>query len=267
MKANQFFFSLTLLILASCSNYQKLLKGSDSEAKFAAAKEYFAEKKFEKSATLFDDLSSAFRGTKRMQEVLYLLAESYFGQKDYLSAVEHFSVYMRNYPQGEFIENCAFQKANSYYKLSPDVRLEQTHTISAIAAFEDYITMFPNSEKTPLAHQMLAEMNDKLAQKAFLNAKMYFNLGIYLGNNYRSAILVAENALRRFPETKFRDDLTFIILNSKFKEAIHSVNEKKNERYSEVVDEYYNYVNEFPEGKNIKEANKILNQANNFLKK
>ena len=57
-----------------------------------------------------------------------------------------------------------------------------------------------------------------------------------------------------------------MLLKSKWKEAQYSVAERKEERYSEVVDEYYNYINEFPEGKNLKDADKILKEAKNYLK-
>jgi hypothetical protein len=38
------------------------------------------------------------------------------------------------------------------------------------------------------------------------------------------------------------------------------------ERYSEVIDEYYRYANAFPNGKHIKEANRILREARNIVK-
>ena len=36
---------------------------------------------------------------------------------------------------------------------------------------------------------------------------------------------------------------------------------------SEVIDEYYRYANEFPDGKNIREANRILREAKNIVNK
>ena len=44
------------------------------------------------------------------------------------------------------------------------------------------------------------------------------------------------------------------------------VSEKKEVKAKgEVIDEYYNYVNEFPEGKYIKEAEKILKTAQKYV--
>ena len=109
-------------------------------------------------------------------------------------------------------------------------------------------------------------MEDKLAYKGFLNAKLYYNLGLYGGNNYRASIVTAENTLREYPESKYREDIMFIILQSKFKEASLSVAEKRVERYSEVIDEYYRYVNEFADGKHIKEANRLYKEAKQIVK-
>ena len=62
---------------------------------------------------------------------------------------------------------------------------------------------------------MLFELQDKLAYKEFLAAKLYYNLGLYLGNNYESCIITAQNALKDYPFTKHKEDLTFLILRAK----------------------------------------------------
>jgi len=44
------------------------------------------------------------------------------------------------------------------------------------------------------------------------------------------------------------------------------VDEKKTERYRNTIDEYYNYVNEFPTGKSRKQADKIFNESKKIVK-
>jgi outer membrane protein assembly factor BamD len=41
--------------------------------------------------------------------------------------------------------------------------------------------------------------------------------------------------------------------------------EKKKERFRGVIDEYYNYQNEYPEGKYMKEAERILRTAQKYV--
>ena len=104
-----------------------------------------------------------------------------------------------------------------------------------------------------------------MVQKEIDNAQLYYNLGNYLGNNYASAVIVASNALKNYPYTKHKEQLQMIILKSKFQEAYHSVDEKKIERFREVVDEYYSFINDFTDGKNRKEADNIFKIANRFV--
>ena len=53
----------------------------------------------------------------------------------------------------------------------------------------------------------------------------------------------------------------YIMLRAKYELALVSVDEKLQGRYRDVVDEYYNYINEYPEGKYLKEATKYFNYA------
>ena len=43
--------------------------------------------------------------------------------------------------------------------------------------------------------------------------------------------------------------------------AARILDEKKIERFREVVDEYYSFINDFPDGKNRKEADNIFTGA------
>jgi outer membrane protein assembly factor BamD len=87
-----------------------------------------------------------------------------------------------------------------------------------------------------------------------------------MGNNYESAIITAQNALRKYPANTYREEFSMIILESKYQEAVLSVEEKKIERYRTAIDEYYNFINEFPDGKLKKKAEKIFNVSKNQIK-
>lgn len=251
-----------VFVLISCSSYQKLLKSGTDEERLTAAKSFFLEKKYEKASTLFENLvaANAFSG-KKMEEIMYLLAESYMGMKSYLDASDGYADYIKAYPRGEFARDAKFKIAYCYYLESPDVRLEQSSTIHAINAFTEYIQIYPDGEHVQEAYNHIETLQNKLAYKGYLEAKLYYNLGLYLGNNYRSAVISAQNTLKQYPETKYREDLSFLILKSKYAEAKNSVSELYSERFSEVIDEYYKYSSEFQGSKNIKEAEKIFVEA------
>ena len=266
MKSFQLILLVLVLSLASCGEYQKLLKSDDAELKYTKAVAYFDKGDFMRASTLFDLIASYYKGTERSEIVLNYMARSYMGQKDYTSASEYYKTYVKTYPKGKFVIEAKYMIGYCFYLDSPDARLDQASTISAIKALQEFIEIYPESERVRDANKLLDELNNKLAYKAYLNAKLYFNLGNYLGNNYESAVIAAQNALKNFPSTAHREELSMLILESKYEQAVQSVEEKKVDRYRNTEDEYYNFINEFPEGKFRKRADKIFNESKKIVK-
>ena len=266
MKKTSFFLLLLVVTFSSCSNYQKLLKSDDAELKYTKAVEYFNKGDFMRASTLFDAIATYYKGTDRSETVLNYMAKSYMGQKDYYSASEYYKTYVKTYPKGKYVIESKFMIGYCFYLDSPDPRLDQTSTRSAITAFQEFIDVYPESDKVQEANKLLDELTNKLAYKAYLNAKLYYNLGNYLGNNYESAVITSQNALKKYPSTAYREELLMLILDSKYEQAVQSIDEKKAERYRSTIDEYYNYTNEYPNGKFRKQADRILNESKKIVK-
>ena len=129
-----------------------------------------------------------------------------------------------------------------------------------------FLDYFPNSERAKQAQDIIFELQDKLVYKELLNAQLYYNLGNYMGNNYESCVITAQNALKDYPYTDYREELSILILRARYEMAIYSVEDKKADRYRETVDEYYAFKNEFPESKYLKEAEKIFNESQKVIK-
>jgi outer membrane protein assembly factor BamD len=266
MKKTPFFLLIVVLTLFSCGDYQKLLKSDDAELKYTKAVEYFNKGDFMRASTLFDAVATYYKGTDRSETVLNYMAKSYMGQKDYYSASEYYKTYVKTYPKGKYVVESKYMIGYCYYLDSPDARLDQSSTYSAIAAFQEFIDVYPESDKVPQANKLLDELTNKLAYKSYLNARLYYDLGNYLGNNYLSAVITAQNALKKYPATSYREELLMLVLDSKYEQAVQSIEEKKAERYRNAIDEYYNYVNEFPNGKYKKQADRILNESKRIVK-
>lgn len=148
---------------------------------------------------------------------------------------------------------------------SPKAKLDQSSSKQAIEAFALFMNMYPTSPEFVEAQSYIDELHNKLAYKAYLNAKLYFDLGSYLGNNYQSAIITAENCIKDFPGNTHSEELSFLILESRFIIAENSIEEKKQKRLRDVVDEYYSFLNEYPESEMKKKADAIFEKANKHL--
>ena len=139
-------------------------------------------------------------------------------------------------------------------------------TIKAIEELQNFLDYFPKSDKVTIAQNAIFELQDKLVLKELQNAQLYYNLGNYLGNNYQSAIIVAQNAIKDYPYRKYKEPLELLVLKSKYQEAAQSIEEKKADRFREVVDEYYSFINDYPESENRKEADNIFKIAQRYVK-
>lgn len=254
------------LTLCSCGEYQRVLKSDDVNYKFDFAKRAFEQKKYVQAATLLKDCISVFKGSDKAEESLYLLAMSHYENKDYATSGVYFKSYYTRYPKGKYAEAARFFSGYGYYLDSPEPQLDQTGTIKAIEELQAFLDYFPRSEKVSIAQNAIFELQDKLTLKQLQNAQLYYNLGNYMGNNYESAVIVARNAVKDYPYSKYKEDLELLILKSRYQEAANSIEERKADRFRDVVDEYYSFINNYPDSRNREEAENILKIAQRYVK-
>lgn len=258
MKRNFLLLLITILLMASCSPYNALLKPTtDIEYRYEAAKEYYLNGEYSKAAPLLEGLIRVFKGTLKAEESLFLLGMCYYDSGDFYTASQYFSMYYGSYPRGEYTELARFYSGKALYNGITEPELDQTDTYTAIQELQMFMEYFPTSKYRDEAQKMIFEMHDILVEKDYLSAKLYYELGdymAYMGNNYLACIITAQNALKDYPYTSLREDLSILILRAKYKMAMHSVDEKKVDRYRDAIDEYYSFKNEFPMSKYIPEA-------------
>lgn len=257
---------LSVFLLTGCGEYNKVLKSTDTDYKYAYAKKAFEEGRYVQASTILADLVTIFKGTSKAEESLYLLGLSHYENKDYINSGSYFKTYYTHYPKGQYAELARFYAGYGYFLDSPEPQLDQSTTIKAIEELQNFLDYFPKSDKVTIAQNAIFELQDKLVLKELQNAQLYYNLGNYLGNNFNSAIIVAENAIKDYPYSKYKEPLEMLILKAKYQEASQSIEEKKQERFREVIDEYYSFINDYPDSENREEADVILKIARKYVK-
>ena len=274
MRKRVFAGGLLALVLTGCAGeFNKVYKTDDVGYRYEYAKQSFAEGKYSRAATLLLDLITVKKGHDDAEEALYMLGMSEYLSHDYESASETFKKYYKTYPRGNYAEQAAFYVGQALYEGAPEPRLDQTPTIGAINAYQQFLDFFPESELRPRAQERLFELQDKLVVKELLSAQLYYNLGGYFGNvnsntesNYIASIITAQNALKLYPYSKWREDFSLIIMKSKFELAENSSEEKRMERYRDAEDECYGFLNEFPDSKETSTAQRYIAKCKKYTK-
>ena len=261
-------------VLTSCGEYNKVLKSTDYEYKYEAAKSYFGKGQNTKAAAILEELITILKGTDKAEESLYMLGMTYYNQGYFITASHYFSTYYNTYPRGTYTEQARFYSGKALFLDTPEPRLDQTSTYKAIQELQMFMEYFPASSRHQEAQQMIFDLQDKLVMKDYMAARLYYDLGSYTGNssysttgnNYLACIVTAQNALKDYPYTKMREDISILLLRAKYDMAKESVEEKKEERMRDAIDEYYAFKNEFPESKYMKEVENIYKDAKKYVK-
>lgn len=273
MKKLTLIASCVALLMTSCVNeYNQITKSGDYTLKYEYAKQCYAQGKYSRVVPLLQELVTMKKGSTEGEECLYMLAIAEFGMKDYETASEYFKKYFSSYPKGRYAENAKYYVGESLFQNAPEPRLDQSTTMTAIAAFQEYLDIFPNAHLKDQATGRLYALQDLLVEKEYKSAHLYFDLGTYFGNctnggnNYEACIVTAQNALKDYPYSNRREEFASLVMKSKYELAKMSVESKQLERYQDAEDECYGFINEYPDSKERTLAEKYIEKCKEYEK-
>ena len=261
------------LLMTSCANeYNQITKSGDYTLKYEYAKQCYAQGKYSRAVPLLQEVVTMKKGSTEGEECLYMLAMAEFGMKDYETASEYFKKYFSSYPKGRYAENAKYYVGESLFQNAPEPRLDQSTTMTAIAAFQEYLDIFPDAHLKSQATSRLYALQDLLVEKEYKSARLYFDLGTYFGNctnggnNYEACIVTAQNALKDYPYSNRREEFASLVMKSKYELAKMSVESKQLERYQDAEDECYGFINEYPDSKERSLAEKYIEKCKEYEK-
>ena len=139
MKRILYFFSI--IIIASCSKFQKALNSDEVSVKFNLGTELYEAKKYSKASRLFSQILPQYRGKPQAQKLTYMQAMCFYKTKDYNSSSYQMERFVNSYPESEKVIEMAFLAAKSYYLMAPVYSKDPKDTKIAI----DKLQLFINS--------------------------------------------------------------------------------------------------------------------------
>lgn len=263
MKQPKFIVPLLLLLSAAVgckSAYETLLEGNDVDAKYAAAFEYFNQGKYLKSSQLFESLSSLTSGTDRGDTVQYYWGLSNYRYRDYYTAETNFTNFVTTYPLSPFAADAGFFRIDCLYRQTLRYELDQKPTHNAISVISLYLQENPDSPYRSLCENMLTDLNGRLDRKAYENARLYYKM-----EDYKASSVALRNVLKDDADNIYREDILYYIAMSSYKYAFMSVQDKQKERYLVFVDDYLNFVGEYPDSSYRHELDGLYRRAQKVL--
>ncbi len=255
---------LLLLVFAmtSCSDYSKMLKSRDMDAKSDYAIKLYNKGEYFKALPLFEELITVYRGTKKAEQTYYYYSYTNYRIGDFETAAYDFDNFSKTYPNSEFAEECSFMHAYCFFQSSPDYALDQTNTYKAINELQLFIDKYPQSKKVEESNKLIDQLREKLEEKEFQNAELYFHT-----TAYKSAITTYKNLINDFPTTKYKEEAMYKTIRSYFLLAENSIDSKLVERYTETLTAYGEFNSAFPESKFKSKATDMFETSRKRIEK
>ncbi|MFM1930934.1 MAG: hypothetical protein RL226_237, partial [Bacteroidota bacterium] len=200
------FFVLIALFSFSCGEYNKVLKSNDVNYKYEKAVEYFNDDRCMQALPIFEELIGLVRGSQLSEGVYYYYAKCHYCIGDYYLANYYFNNFAKTFVYSPHAEECQFMAAMCSYNLSPEYTLDQTDTRLAINEMQLFMDKYPDSAKRDTCNLLIAELNSKLERKSFEIARLYEKT-----QNYKSAVLALNNALKEYPNSPYKEEMMFLI--------------------------------------------------------
>ena len=253
---------LPILLLAglafqACkSQYDLILESNDTDAKYAAAFDYFNKGKYTKSAQLFESLSLLVGGTAREDTVQYYWGLSNYSMGDYYTAETNFSKFISTYPYSPLAESAEFLRVDCLYKATLRYELDQTPTYAAMNAISAYMINNPESPNKDICRHMLEDLGERLDRKAYENARLYYKM-----EDYKASRVAFKNILKEDADNVYREDILYYSAMSSYKYAENSYANKQKERFLIFMDDYLNFIGEYPDSHYRKELDNLYEKV------
>lgn len=229
---------------------------------YAKALKYYQNGQYLSAAKIFEELYPLSLGTPVADTLLFLFADCYYKNKDYELAAFHFKDYAKHYPGTPQAEEAHYMCVKAVFEISPVYSVDQSSTLYAIDEMDLFIKTYPRSKHVEECNQMLDLLREKLAQKDFEIAKLYYNT-----DHYQAAQIAVKNFLKEYPNSQYAPEAVYILVKNNFEYAKKSVASKKRERYQDCIDAYKIMQAKYPNSGYYSDAKKLADDAQTQINK
>lgn len=249
---------VSVLLVASCSEYAKMLRNEDPNERLEYSKKLFEEEKYGKVVKVLEPVYQRFKNTKEGELADWMMAYSWYEDGSYELSAYLMSSFARTYPTSENLQKAAFLSAESAYNLSPDSYLDPEYTTKAISSLQRFIDLYPTSDLIPKADSMVRELNVKLDKKAFDIAYNYYHM-----EDYSSAVIAFTTILDENPATTYREKILYYRFRAAAIYAYKSIPDLQAERYTEAISYGKSFLRSFPSSAQANEVSTLLQAIEN----
>lgn len=233
-----------LLVLASCSGYNKVIKSDNYDDKFNMANELYDSGQELRSVTLYEQVYQRVPKSSQGEVSYFRIGKAYYINSDYVMAEYYMGQFVQRFPSSVKAEEAMFLSAMCSVEKSPEYSLDQTETEIAINNLQQFIDRYPNTELLDTCNSIIDKMRDKLMYKDYTIVKMYSKT-----EQFHAAVSSSVTFMEDYPKSKYLEEISYVLIKNSYLLSKNSVESKKMERIEDTFERYRTFVAQFPDSK------------------
>lgn len=186
--------ALSTIALGACSSSKKLTKEESCQEKWDKVKPKFEKKRYVQSKELLTDLVTTCPGSPFTEEAMFNLGEAHFNLEEWEEAEQEYGSFLKDFPASKkYAETVRYRLAQASGKQTETPSRDQTKTLEAIIAYENFLNEYPEGARADSAKAELDKLKDKLVEKQMMIAHLYSRMG-----EPQAAAIYYKNMLKEF---------------------------------------------------------------------
>jgi outer membrane protein assembly factor BamD len=237
----------TALLGAGCGTTKPMQRvQEDPRAAYQWALDRLNEGKCLHASETLRLLSLEQAGVPYVDSIFFNLARAYACLGDYALAQVEFQRVVDNYPSSALVDDAAFGLANAQFKQAPsNPGLDQQEAEKAVRTLEDFIAIYPLSDRRTEAQALLLNMKNRLAKKAFDTGRLYLKL-----HADSSAMIYFQQLWDNYTESPYAARALWLLAQK----------ERDRQNWAGAVQRYEQLIGVYPNAVEVEQSKAILDR-------
>ena len=169
------------------------------QEQYDLGQKYLKRNYYTKALEQFNVIRNYYRDDPLAQMAELAIADVYFQKAEWDLARYSYDDFRRRYPRHEKVDYATFQVGLTLYKKAPKVAgRDQTWTVQAVQSWNQFETVFPNSEYIDDVQEKRTECLERLAKKELRIAEFYHRRKAWDAVRRRS-----EGLIQQYPDSQY----------------------------------------------------------------
>jgi outer membrane protein assembly factor BamD len=256
-----------VVLLSSCSPFSKLQKSGTDDQKYKGAVQYYKKSDWYRAGLLFEELIPTLKGSTESEMAQFYYAYTQYHQQQYLLSATLFKKFYETFARSDYAQEAMYMYAFSLYKDTPAFNLDQSNTLTATSALQDFVNAYPESQYKDECTRMILDLRKKLERKAYEKAKLYYKTSGFNIASYKSSVISIDNFQKEFPDSEYNEELAFLKVDAEFSLAQNSLETKQKERYEEAMKYHQAFVDKYPNSRFLKQSERMFETSQKELER